>query len=125
MCPGRLWMLRTGKEVQKESKKMLDVYAKEFVAIGTHFMGKGKKKGDYIIVEKPDLEQLLDKNLYDTAKNKLKIWKSLHWIDADKDRRYTKRVYSSEKSGYVACVKMSVPMLELLSELTKKPQALS
>lgn len=102
---------------------MLDVYAKEFVAIGNYFMGKGKRKGDYIVVEKNSLKELMNRNLYNTAKNKLKIWKALQWIDADKDRRYTKRVYSSEKKGYVPCVKMSIPVLELLSELSKQPEA--
>ncbi len=98
---------------------MLDIYAKEFVAIGNHLIRNGKKKGDYIIIAKPELEELLNKNLYDTAKNKLKIWKALHWIDADKDRRYTKRVYVKEVQSYVACVKMSVHMMELLNELCK------
>ena len=96
---------------------MLEIYAKEFVAIGMHLLGKGKRKGDYITIAKTELEELLNKNQYDTAKNKLKIWKALHWIDTDKDRRYTKRVYDSSLKRYVPSVKMSIDILELLNEL--------
>ncbi len=101
---------------------MLEVYGKEFVAIGTYLISKGNKKGDYIIVTKTELEELLDKNQYDTARNKLKIWKALGWIDADKDRRYTRRIYIKEEHSYMTCVKMSNTIWELLRELCKQPQ---
>lgn len=98
---------------------MLEIYAKEFVGIGVYLQKKEKPYKGYILVEKPQLEQLLDKNRFDTAGNKLRIWKALKWIDTDKDRRLTKRVYVREEKRYKPYVKMDVAVFELLRKLCK------
>ncbi len=98
---------------------MLDVYAKEFIGIATYLLKKELPRKGYILVEKPLLEKLLDKNAFDTSHNKLKIWKALKWIDADKDRRVTKRVYVSEEKKYKPYIKMDLSVLEVLKELVR------
>lgn len=98
---------------------MLNVYAKEFIGIATYLLKKELPRKGYILVEKPLLEKLLNKNAFDTAHNKLKIWKALKWIDADKDRRVTKRVYVGEENKYKPYVKMDMAVLEVLKEVCK------
>ena len=48
------------------------------------------RKGS-LLVEKEALIDLLNKNKYETATNKLKYWKDLAWIDAE-EKRLTKRI---------------------------------
>ena len=54
-----------------------------------------------------------------TLPNNVKIWKALRWIDADKDRRVTKRVYDGKDEKYKPYVKMDLAVLEVLKKLCK------
>ncbi|MBD5480845.1 MAG: hypothetical protein HDR14_16455 [Lachnospiraceae bacterium] len=96
---------------------MLEVYAKEFVGIGSFLRKNGKVYKGYILIEKKVLEGMLDKNKYDTSGNKLKIWKALKWIDTEADRRLTKRVYDGESKTYKPYVKLDITVLEQLEKL--------
>lgn len=98
---------------------MLEIYAKEFIGIATYLQKKEQPHKGYLLVEKPVLEKLLNKNAFDTSHNKLKIWKALRWIDADKDRRVTKRVYDGKDEKYKPYVKMDLAVLEVLKKLCK------
>lgn len=98
---------------------MLSVYVEEFVKI-TEYLFKSQKyrvKKDFLIIEKKPLEALLNKNKYDTASNKLKIWKGLNWIDTETDR-VTKRVYID--GNYVPCIKISLRVWKTLKNIEKK-----
>lgn len=95
----------------------LTTYAKEFVSIGLFHQKKNGSRKGYILIEKKELEGLLDKYMYDTAANKLKIWKALRWIDTESDGRVTKRVYDGESGKYKPYVKMNVAVLEQLQKL--------
>jgi len=53
---------------------MLEVYAKEFVGISSYLSRQEPPRKGFILVEKARLVELLDKNKYDTAANKLRIW---------------------------------------------------
>lgn len=104
---------------------MIENYVKEFVAI-TEFLvslGQYKKNSKYICIPKNQIESMLDKNLYETSQNKLKIWKLLNWIDADDDH-VTKKVYEKGKSGekgrYIRCVKINLKVYETLKALSQK-----
>ena len=96
---------------------MLEIYAKEFTAIGKYLQKKERVHKGYILVEKKKLEGLLNKNHYDTAANKLRIWKVLKWIDTDADGRLTKRIYDGQTGTYKPFVKMSVEIVEQLQML--------
>lgn len=97
---------------------MLEIYARELVGIGMFLKRKeGTLHKGYLLVEKKVLEGLLDKNAYDTAAHKLKIWKALKWIDTEKDRRVTKRVYDGDSKSYKPFVKIDAAVMEQLQEL--------
>lgn len=97
---------------------MLEIYAKEFVGIGSYMKKKNGSKKGYILAEKTALIDLLDKNKFDTSDNKLKIWKSLKWISTE-DRRTTQRVYEKESHSYKPYVKMDEEMMDHLENLLK------
>lgn len=97
---------------------MLEIYAKEFVGIGSFLKVNGRTHKGYILVEKAKLEEMLDKNKYDTASDKLRIWKALKWIDTEADGRLTKRVYDGESGTYKPFVKMDIAILNQLEQLT-------
>lgn len=99
---------------------MLEIYAKEFCGIGTYIKSKYPLYKGHILIEKKELEVLLNKNRYDTASNKLHIWKKLKWIDTEADRRLTKRVYDSASGKYKPYVKMDAAVLEQLEVLLKQ-----
>lgn len=98
---------------------MLEVYAQEFVGVGKYLQKKGKERNGYIRIEKNDLEQLLNKNAFDTSENKLRLWKSMKWIDTE-DRRVTKRAYDKESHSYKPYVLMDVEILKKMSQMVKK-----
>lgn len=95
-------------------------YMKEFVAI-MEFLEKSDKsrtsKG-FLIADKPLIVSMLDKNKYDTADSKLKLWKAMHWIDAE-DRRVTKRIYDGETQTYKPCIKMDLRVAETMKKHLK------
>ncbi len=97
---------------------MLEIYAKEFCAIGAYIKRKRPPHKGYLLIEKKELEALLNRNRYDTASNKLRIWKKLKWIDTEADRRLTKRVYDNGK--YKPYVKLDAAVQEQMLELLSK-----
>ncbi len=99
---------------------MIELYAKEFVAIGRYLERQGKVRKGYALIEKSSLEVLLDRNHYDTSNNKLKIWKALKWIDTEADGRLTKRVYDGSDHRYRPYVKLNMAVLEQLEKLQKQ-----
>ena len=99
---------------------MIELYAKEFVAIGRYLERQGKVRKGYALIEKGSLEVLLDRNHYDTSNNKLKIWKALKWIDTEADGRLTKRVYEGANHRYRPYVKLNMAVLEQLEKLQKQ-----
>ena len=93
------------------------VYTREFIMICEHLeKTDAKEKKGYFIVEKPVVEKLMNQNAYDTAANKLKIWKALHWIDTD-ENRVTRRVRI--EGSYRAVVKIDLLVYRVLKELVK------
>lgn len=98
---------------------MIEVYAREFVAIGNFLKKHGVCgcKGKYILADRDELKAMMNRNRYDTADHKLKIWKALHWIAAEDGRRVTKRVYNSETKRYEPKVAMDIQVLDMLEQL--------
>lgn len=97
---------------------MLQIYAKEFVEIGKFLLKQenSRHKG-YIRIEKKRLEELLNRNAYDTSLNKLKLWKALRWIDTESDRHLTKRVYDGANQVYKPYIMMDFGVYEVLKTL--------
>lgn len=76
---------------------MILTYIAEFVAICDFLKSKSTlMKRGYYIVEREELEAMLNKNKYAPAKDKLKSWKKLRWIETDEER-LTKRIYHNGK----------------------------
>ena len=72
---------------------MIQVYAKEFINICRYLERIGcEKRGGRFYVEKGQLQELLERNNYERAQIKLKIWKELKWLVAD-EGHMTKRIY--------------------------------
>jgi len=96
-------------------------YIKEFIAISDHLKKseKGRLHKGFLIVKREDLEPLLDKNLYDTASNKLKVWKSLQWIQTEDQKRITKKVWDPENKKYERCIFIVLGVPEALKTLMK------
>lgn len=96
---------------------MLHRYIKEFIAICSYLEGINTPchKG-YLIIKKETLEKLLNKNAYETANNKLKTWKTLHWIDAE-DRRLTRRVYEKDSNERRPYVWIDIKTYQMLKQL--------
>ena len=96
---------------------MLNNYIKEFIAITEYLIRNGQKKTlKFVIVSKAEIEPLLDKNKYDTALNKLKLWKALNWIDAE-DERVTRRIHDKSSGKYIPCIKIYLKVYESLRGL--------
>lgn len=76
---------------------LLEAYINEFIAIVDHLL-KNKDsifQRDIMLIDKIKLDRLLDKNKYKPSNEKLKVWKSLHWISTEKNR-ITKVIYNKE-----------------------------
>lgn len=90
---------------------MLEVLGKEFCGIINYLKeaGNDEYKG-FLLADKETIIKLLAHNGYETVDNKLKFWKSLKWIDTDKNR-YTKRVKQETK------IKLNLEIYEVISKL--------
>ena len=96
---------------------MLEWYVKEFCAICGACLGKhGTRKGEFVSVDKAKLIEMLEKNGFETAFNKLKIWRNLRWIDAD-NGHYTRNVTLNSGEKRKRLVKLSLLASETLKEL--------
>lgn len=104
---------------------MIEKYAREFVAIGK-FLFRNQEtiyrtgKGSFILADRAELKEMLNRNRYDTADNKLKIWKALHWIVTEDGRRVTKRIYNTATKKYEPKVAIDVHVMEMLQELQER-----
>lgn len=89
---------------------MIETYVSEFLAIVSHLKKRENAciKGNFLIIDKPQLAALLDKNKYETAENKLLVWRGLKWIDADSDNRLTKKVMTNGQSFRAIIIDLSV-----------------
>nr|WP_318683316.1 hypothetical protein [uncultured Acetatifactor sp.] len=96
---------------------MLNILIKEFLAICDYLIRKQTRihKG-YLLIDKEQVCDLLDKNKYETSHNKLKCWKELGWIDAE-EKRLTKRIYEGETGKYRPYVKIDMRRYECLKWL--------
>lgn len=107
---------------------MLERYAREFTAIGKFLEANGELHRGYIIIERRQLEEMLNKNRYDTALNKLHIWKNLKWIDTDRDGEHlTKRVRCSTPAEpgtkrYKRVIKIDLSVLAQMEKLVDPEQ---
>ena len=97
---------------------MLTDYVMEFLAVVAFLHGRdgAMLRDGHLFVKKEALLRLLDKNRYDTAMNKLTVWRGLQWIDCDRER-FTRRVQIN--SQQVTAIKIRLSVWELLQQLTK------
>lgn len=97
---------------------MIRLYVDEFVGIGNFLEKTGTVYKGYILIEKPQLVDMLRRNNFDAAENKLRIWKALKWIDTE-GRYLTKRVKDGETGSYKRYIKLNVSVLEQLRRIPK------
>lgn len=99
---------------------MLTIIIREFLAICEYLKKIGAKtvKG-YFVVERTELEILLDKNKYLPSLEKLKCWKALNWIDADENQTTRKVCVDGVRKR---CVKLDIGVYEMMRELSKRTQ---
>jgi len=98
---------------------MLTDYVMEFLAVVTflHSRDGAMLRDGHLFVKKEALLRLLDKNRYDTAMNKLTVWRGLQWIDCDRER-FTKRVQVNQKRVRLVVVRLTV--WDILQQLAEK-----
>lgn len=89
------------------------------MAITEFCMNNEKKTLTFLIVDKKKIVNMLDRNKYDTATNKLKVWKGMNWIDTD-DRKLTKRRYDKAAGTYKTCVFIYLKVYETMKALSTK-----
>lgn len=96
---------------------MLYRYIKEFIAICSYLEENGTpcRKG-FMLIKRETLERLLNKNAYETANNKLKTWKALHWINAE-NRRLTHRVYENDSQKRLPYIWIDIKVFQMLKQL--------
>lgn len=110
---------------------MLHLLIKEYLAVCEYLMLlearkqaldtlPALRKGN-LLVDKGMLMELLDRNKYETASNKLKFWKELAWIDAE-ENRLTRRVYWNK--SYKALIVINVSRYECIRELGREIKTL-
>ena len=111
--------------------KVLHLLIKEYLAVCEYLMLlearkqtpdtlPALRKGN-LLVDKGMLMELLDRNKYETASNKLKVWKELAWIDAE-ENRLTRRVYWNK--SYKALIVINVSRYECIRELSREIKTL-
>lgn len=91
-------------------------YVQEFINI-TQYLLNSKKvpvRGEFILVPKEIIEKMLQHNNFDTPDGKLRVWKSLHWIDCD-EGRMTKKVSIQGKRKRM--LKMDIKVYQTLADL--------
>ncbi len=98
---------------------MINYLIKEYVAITKHLIetGHASKKGN-VIATKDEIQNLMNKNNYMPAAEKLKAWKALCWIETESNR-VTKRIHFKELDKYVPCVLIRISVYETLKKYMK------
>ena len=98
---------------------MLENYIKEFLAVCDFCTKNEKKTLEFFLIEKSKIIIMLDQNKFDTATNKLKLWKGMNWTDTD-DKKLTRRRYSKTEERYKTYVCIYRTVYEtLLSKVSK------
>ena len=111
---------------------MLNLLIKEYLAVCEYLLEvvtRNRESKDTLpmvrkgslLVEKEALIDLLNKNKYETATNKLKYWKDLAWIDAE-EKRLTKSICINNQ--YRPLVVINIQRYECIRNLNyemKKP----
>lgn len=98
---------------------MIETYIQEFLAVVTYLIqhDKGRIKKHLLIVEKPLVCQLLDRNMYEMDYTKLAVWRDLRWIRTEPDR-FTKRIMVDGKI-MANMIQIDLIVYETLKRLTK------
>lgn len=97
---------------------MLNLLIREFLAICDFLLKNNIEihKG-CLPVRREVVEELLSRNLYETADRKLHYWKALGWIDTE-PRRLTKRVYDNETRHYYPYVMIVMERYQCMKTLS-------
>lgn len=100
---------------------MVGTYIAEFSAIVRHLKRQKNAliKGNFLIIEKPKLTELLNRNQYETAENKLLVWRGLKWIDTDSDDRLTKR-FRTDEHRLMRVIAIDLTVYDTLSAIIKR-----
>lgn len=100
---------------------MVGTYIAEFSAIVRHLKRQKNAliKGNFLIIEKPKLTELLNRNQYETAENKLLVWRGLKWIDTDSDDRLTKR-FRTDEHRLMRAIAIDLTVYDTLSAIIKR-----
>ncbi len=102
---------------------MINLYIQEFIAI-TRWLERTENtivRGNFIYVNKTNLIKMLEKNNYETAQNKLKVWRDLHWIETDPNRLTSRiRINGKIKTLVKINVKIYKTLVELMPKNSKK-----
>lgn len=100
---------------------MLLIVIREFIAVCEYLEKTGKKKvKGYLVISRDELEGLLNKNRYLTALEKLKLWKSMNWIDADENQTTKKVCLDGVRRR---CVKLDTGVYQTMKELLARGQS--
>jgi hypothetical protein len=99
------------------NEKLRD-YVAEFMAIVGYLRGREGAilRDGCLLVKKNVLMKHFDRNRYDTATNKLAVWRALQWIDCDRER-FTRRLKVNGEQ--ITVVKIRLSVWEVLQQLTK------
>jgi len=98
---------------------MIEIYVREFLEITKHLSrDKGKKKGDFLLVEKDLVAELLNRNLYQTADAKLRYWRMLGWTDTDQNR-VTRRAHD-ENGKPILVIKINLKIYQTLIKIEEE-----
>ncbi|ELC8371477.1 hypothetical protein JJB67_16395 [Clostridium perfringens] len=91
--------------------KDLNLYAKELVDVVNYLMKKGSfvfsRDRRYIYLNNEFIRDMLTKREYDTAENKLYMWRELKWLIAD-DEKLVKRVRIDDERVYAIVIDYSI-----------------
>lgn len=102
---------------------MIEIYAREYIAIVRHFQagdtGIYTNKRQKMALQKDSVIQLLNKNPYEEAVEKLQIWKVLGWIDTE-EGHLTKKVYIKEAGQYRRQLVVNLGVFDALNQLENR-----
>jgi len=101
---------------------MIESYVQEFIEITKHLKKRQDtiKRGEFLLSTRETVTNLLNKNMYDTADNKLKIWRGLRWIDTD-PQRVTRRIYGIYENGKpIPMIKINLRIYQVLSKIVEE-----
>ncbi len=97
---------------EKNELGTLQMYIGEFISCVDYLLNNQKidgifEKENSLYVKKTIIENMLNKNMFDTISGKFNTWKVLRWIQTD-DGRYTKRLYINKKREAMICINLEI-----------------